>query len=1214
MRIFSTHLHGYFRGCFYLVSVASGLVLASSASADPAWWPKDTPQTKPGTVVNDYQPVTSGQAKNMAYQAMLALDAALQPFGFPSGGAGEEIKQRVDSWKNASGGWVKPENAQMLNQGQLKAIAKPFYDRLAQLRLWPRGYQFSFGNVQTFNSQQRVQIAAPIPSTLEEEQWNHFPRYPWKFWAASTFWAQNNRSALFIQPANIGQLKQVFNFDPAALLASTSYTVNGQSWTFMNGGQPRDTDGDGTSDLVEFWLGFDPGNSASKPAQTNPYATDQTVSSGISEAAASRFLMQGTWGPSWEAISHVRTKGFAAWIDEQVDETHPTYGFRPTNQRIQNIPWRDGQGSMRWSNVWNVWDTSSSQEAAITPRLQPTPQSSYEASRDAALSFFPATYGGGNAPQQALIAANVTSRYYAAGGGHGGIWGSGGLSDYLYELHAPTLAKTPAQLTETEKEAAKAPWSAASNTLLATSFYGLLDSQWQMTGVVNGDTVTRPYADYDGPTTANANSSKYIEYAAAEPTTSRTQSWRLLRNAADPHERGPYLDAAFPKRGIEPYMFYLHWRKMVLDRPLWQAAVNNGWMSKGHTNNPSRVLPWPYQIGAVWASNAWRTSDEIIAGLDDAWLHRALFDPDQLRQRVAWALSQILVVSDYGAFAYERTGTPGMAHYYDMLNDHAFRNYKDLLTSVTFHPLMGAWLTYVDSVGAQDVNDATTHPDENYAREIMQLFSLGLHELRDDATPKLDHAGNRLFTYSQEDVRQLARVFTGLVKRGGKPYVLPMQMASYNGAAYSHDVRSKHFLGKSFAAKVGGHTAASAEAEVRDAVAWIATRPSVAPYICRQLIQHLTSSNPSPAYVRRVVGVWRANESAPDQLGRVVKSILLDTEARAADTALASPITGRMKDPMLRLLNVMRAFNAGRDYSNGQFDLTLATQHPLHAPAWSWDHYIADAQHLYRDFQQYPFLSPSVFSFYAPGFSPAGDVFNSKLLGPEYQLLNSATAASFAGRLWRDTDFRNPLVLATATADGVPTVPGSGAPLKQGELILNFLNNTAAGGLPYFRPSGTSTTQQGYVPDLRIEGFNTFRYADAEYEQSLRLFYHLPYTTPNLLSATTGLDLRSKALRLRFNTASGLQGTELALTATQRDSTNGVPSTEAEAFLDRLNVLMCGGRMTGPARAKLLFILTSAVNAGDHSHFMSQGASDGWRRERAAIQLLLTLPESVIVR
>jgi len=1027
--------------CFVCTAVRGAslwvsLLLGGAAFAEPAWWSNVKNSTGP---VNDFKPALVGQAKNMALHAMEALDDALAPFNLPGGGAGMEIRQMVNSWRiepeNPASGWKTHDIARILNQGQLKALAKPFYDRLALLGLWDRGWiAWAPNRPAPFNV---VPYTSPqwwLPAPINPADWADIPRYPWKFWVPQTHWRSAGLGELGLSHSNVGQLKHVFNFDPAQRLSAVTYQVNNVTTSFLTNGQPTDSDGDGVSDLVEFMLGSKVGVADSSVAPLGDLYEDgfsgpQQV---LSDAAASRFLAQASWGPTWESIAAVKALGLEEWVDQQIEDDP----FRESGQ-LMAYQWLDGSGSMAWQNLWFGWPD---QSQAPVPLLFPQAAGSYAA----------------------------------------------------------------------------------------------IDASW--------------------PNHHNA-------------------AWRA---ANDPHERGPFLNPNFPKRGIEPYQFYLTWRKLMLDRPLWQGLLQSGAMPTHSMPTPLTAeqqeklggasdMPWPYYLSGVWANNGgfgdhatWTAYNEPFA-MDDAWMRRALYDSDQLRQRVAWALSQILVVSDYQRYAAQvaLTGDGSVGHYYDMLNQYAFGNFKDLLTAVTFHPLMAAWLSYKgNTVEFNPDGSEKRIPDENYAREIMQLFSIGLDELNLDGTPKLDAQGQRIPTYTQEEVRQLARVFTGLENRTAHlPVVtLPMKMN-----ATLHDKRAKQFLGMTIAANPGAD-AAACEAEIRNTVAHIATLANVAPFISRQLITHLTSSSPSPGYVKRVATVFAGNALAPDQLGKVVKAILMDPEARAADQYLFNSGQGRLKDPMLRLVSLMRAFNAGRDYNHGTFDLRAATQHPLDGPLWGWGHFVSkdsEVRHLYQDLHQYPFVPPSVFSFFLPGFAPPGMVANARMKAPEFQLVSAAALTSSIGRVWFDTDANN-----------------------QGPAETGFT------GMIVQRQSGL-------------------------YRSWLtRLYNELPVRPEG-----SSLDLRGKTLRLNFDSLASngglpaVAGTELALSPRPSGSNPTPPSQPvAEAFLAKLNVLLCHGRMSSVTHSHLLKLLMDPANPAIMEN------NDPWRWERAAVQLLWALPEAAVIR
>ncbi|MDB6074020.1 MAG: hypothetical protein JWO89_1660, partial [Verrucomicrobiaceae bacterium] len=355
--------------------------------------------------------------------------------------------------------------------------------------------------------------------------------------------------------------------------------------------------------------------------------------------------------------------------------------------------------------------------------------------------------------------------------------------------------------------------------------------------------------------------------------------------------------------------------------------------------------------------------------------------PDPLRQRVAFALSEILVTSDRPetlAVDYE-----GMAHYYDLLELHAFGNYRDLLYAVAMHPVMGVYLSHLGNQKA--IPAQKIHPDENFAREIMQLFSIGLWQLNTNGTRKIYPAGHPaegqpIPTYGNSDITELARVFTGLTWADSGSFnpnnlingdrLHPMKIFD----AY-HDCDAKTLLG-GFAlpsrTPSSGSNGTAGLADIDAAVGNLFNQPSVGPFLARLLIQRLVTSNPSPDYIERVALKFNNNGSGVrGDLKAVIKAILMDTEAR--DPAMMElPTWGKLREPFLRVVNLARAFNATS--TSGFYAL---------------DQFVLD--HL-----QDPQNSPSVFNFFLPGHSPPGPITQMGLVAPEFQILNASSAITAA--------------------------------------------------------------------------------------------------------------------------------------------------------------------------------------------------------------------------
>jgi uncharacterized protein (DUF1800 family) len=352
--------------------------------------------------------------------------------------------------------------------------------------------------------------------------------------------------------------------------------------------------------------------------------------------------------------------------------------------------------------------------------------------------------------------------------------------------------------------------------------------------------------------------------------------------------------------------------------------------------------------------------------------------PDPLRQRVALALSEILVISD----RLEDLGVEpgGMAHYYDTLLKHSFGNFEDLLHDVALHPCMGMYLSHLGNRKADPVN--RVYPDENFAREAMQLFSIGLWELNQDGTRKLAPDGQPIPTYDNDDITELARVFTGLAFGGSnvnfglhpRDFTQPMKMWDAH-----HDCDAKTLLGGlQLPARTpsAGNLGTAGLADVRAAVSNLFHHPNVGPFLGRQLIQRFVTSNPSTGYVGRVAAAFNNNGAgARGDLRSVIKVILLDPEARDA-TLLRSPTFGKLREPFLRFVNFARAFNASSP--SGFYPLDDFT----------------------LDHMQEPMKAASVFNFFLPAHSPPGEVTEEGLVAPEFQIINASSAVAAPNHYW----------------------------------------------------------------------------------------------------------------------------------------------------------------------------------------------------------------------
>jgi uncharacterized protein (DUF1800 family) len=367
----------------------------------------------------------------------------------------------------------------------------------------------------------------------------------------------------------------------------------------------------------------------------------------------------------------------------------------------------------------------------------------------------------------------------------------------------------------------------------------------------------------------------------------------------------------------------------------------------------------------------------------------ALYGQDQVRQRVAFALGQILVVS-----AVDVPLPSWMRGYQQLLASHAFGNVRQLLHDVTLSPAMGRFLDMLNNrCQTRTPPDATvcrngsrSQPNENYARELLQLFSIGTFVLHPDGTRSLDGEGRPRPTYDQKTVEEFARVFTGWILAPALPgppdiggtvpnYRDPMRVRRDGlGREDYHDRGSKTLLNG--LALPGGQPQ---DLELAAAIDNVASHPNVAPFMSQQLIQHLVTGHPSPGYVARVAAVFAAHRDSPTQLGQVVRAILLDPEARGdVKDAAAEPQYGRLREPVLFITNLLRAFNATSD---GVLAARVGVS--------------TGSPQLGQDV----FNAPSVFNFYPPTAEVPGEA---GVLGPPFAIFSSLTAlrrANFVHRV-----------------------------------------------------------------------------------------------------------------------------------------------------------------------------------------------------------------------
>ena len=351
-----------------------------------------------------------------------------------------------------------------------------------------------------------------------------------------------------------------------------------------------------------------------------------------------------------------------------------------------------------------------------------------------------------------------------------------------------------------------------------------------------------------------------------------------------------------------------------------------------------------------------------FAGFENSLWRKLIASPDALRQRMTLALSEIFVVSVLGLPVSWRGFLA--AGYVDMLEANAFGTYRQLLQDVTLSPAMGV---YLNTRGNQKANPATGRvPDENYAREVMQLFSIGLLELETDGTLK---GGRAQETYNAQTIAALAQVFTGWDLDGVNRTEAGYTRRPMVNLPARHETGAKTFLGVTVAAG----TAAATSLQV--ALDTLARHPNVGPFISRQLIQRLVSSSPSPAYVGRVAAAFNDNgQGQRGDLKAVIKAILLDEEARR-DPTTADTTRGRLQEPVARFIQWARTFG-------------------LSSPTDLWN--IGSLSDPATRLGQSPMRAPSVFNFFRPGYVPPNtELGKLGITAPEFEITDESTTVGW---------------------------------------------------------------------------------------------------------------------------------------------------------------------------------------------------------------------------
>lgn len=364
-----------------------------------------------------------------------------------------------------------------------------------------------------------------------------------------------------------------------------------------------------------------------------------------------------------------------------------------------------------------------------------------------------------------------------------------------------------------------------------------------------------------------------------------------------------------------------------------------------------------------------------------AWWESNIGNQDLLRQRIALALSEILVISrnsnigDYGV---------GLGDYYDVLKDNAFGNFRNMLREVTLHPMMGIYLSHYNNPKSNP--EENINPDENFAREIMQLFSIGLYELNLNGSYVLDGSGSRVPTYDNDDIKEFAKIFTGL----GTADVMenPWGVTPQFGVGHYLAVKNipmvmyEEFHEPGVKYLLNDQVVPSGQSGMQDidaAIDNLFNHKNVGPFLAIRLIQQLVKSNPSPGYISRVSAAFNNTKGVRGDMKAVIKTILLDEEARSCSW-INNPSSGKLIAPMIRYFNVSRQLDLDNEASEN----------------WniSYNFYQATGQSV--------LAAPSVFNFYLPDYVPNSEFTDAKLMGPEFQIHNSATSIDFINEvdLW----------------------------------------------------------------------------------------------------------------------------------------------------------------------------------------------------------------------
>lgn len=491
-----------------------------------------------------------------------------------------------------------------------------------------------------------------------------------------------------------------------------------------------------------------------------------------------------------------------------------------------------------------------------------------------------------------------------------------------------------------------------------------------------------------------------------------------------------------------------------------QTMGANNWISAQFAT-PSMDTHWDYVVTRKGPIGCTVCDAKYINATMESFWTQAVRGPDQLRQRMVFALSELFVVSTVNSAV--SIQADAHASYLDMLSRNAFGNFRTLLEEVSTHPTMGLYLSHMQN----QKEDPTTGriPDENYAREVMQLFSIGLWQLNPDGSRKKLANGSDIPTFTQADVMGLAKVFTGWSWSGadksynvwkgwsGQPFKPQMQ-----NFPLFHSSSEKRFLG---AVVPAGSTG---EQSMKVAMDTLFNHPNVGPFIGSQLIKRFVTSNPSPAYIARVTQAFNNTNGVRGDMKAVIRAVLMDPEART-NTKLSDPQWGKLREPMIRFATWLRAFDA-KTSGRGYFYSIWNLEDPVSSVG------------------QNPLRAPSVFNWFRPSYAPPGEIMRRGLVAPEFQITHETTATGYAnfvtwiverGFGWNDTNLSSAYTAELALASNPPALMDHlNLLLVAGQMSATTRDTilTAVNAIPVTNPRGRVFTAVSLVmlsPDFIVQ-------------------------------------------------------------------------------------------------------------------------------------------------